>query len=73
MDRWYTVLVQPTLLDPIAVICAWGNRQTAWQQMRVLPATSLAEALALANKIVAQKQRRGYVPIFGGNADGDIP
>ena len=24
MDRWYSVTVQPTLLDPCAVICAWG-------------------------------------------------
>jgi predicted DNA-binding WGR domain protein len=27
MNRWYTVMVQPTLLDPVAVITAWGSRE----------------------------------------------
>ena len=60
MDRNYTVLIQPTLFEPLAVICLWGNRKTAWQRMRVLPVESAAEAKALAEKVVERKIRRGY-------------
>jgi len=60
MDRRYIVLVQASLLDPVAVICAWGNRRTTYQRMRVLPAASVAEAQATADKIIRQKVRRGY-------------
>ena len=38
MDRWYMVFVQATLFEPVAVICAWGNRRNSYQQLRVLPA-----------------------------------
>lgn len=58
VDRWYTVLVQPTLFEPVAVTCAWGNRQTAWQRMRIFPSESLEDAMALAEEIVAQKIRQ---------------
>lgn len=69
MDGSYVVLVQPTLFDPVAVICAWGNRQTAWQQMRILSALSSAEAQALANEIVEQKIRRGYEMVLAESRD----
>ena len=32
MDRWYLVMIQATLFDPIAVVCQFGSRHTAWQQ-----------------------------------------
>lgn len=60
MDRWYSVFVQPTLLDSVAVVCAWGNRRTNYLRMRVLPAESLEEATKLADDIVTRKIRRGY-------------
>ena len=60
MDRWYMVFVQASLLDPMAVICAWGNRRNSYQQLRVLPATSREEALETAQNIVKQKLARGY-------------
>ena len=69
MDRSYVVLVQPTLFDPVAVICAWGNRQTTWQRMRIFSVSSLIEAQTLANKIVGQKIRRGYELVFAENCD----
>ena len=25
VDRWYMVTVQPTLLEPVAVVCAYGE------------------------------------------------
>lgn len=60
MDRWYSVTVQPTLLDPVAVVCAWGSRRSRYQQLRALPAASLEEACAAAERIVRGKVRRGY-------------
>jgi len=60
MDRWYMVFVQASLLDPVAVICAWGNRRNSYQQLRVLPAASREEALQTAQGIVQQKLGRGY-------------
>jgi len=60
MDRWYMVFVQASLLDPVAVICAWGNRRNSYQQLRVLPAASWEEALQAAQGIVKQKLGRGY-------------
>ena len=60
MDRWYMVAVQATLFEPVAVICAWGSRHTAYQQVRILSVTGEAEARALAAQIVATKCRRGY-------------
>jgi predicted DNA-binding WGR domain protein len=61
MDRWYFVGVQPTLLEPWAVICAWGNRRTRYARMRSLPAESLEVAEEIAATIVARKVRRGYL------------
>ena len=61
MDRWYTVMVQPTLLEPVAVVCAYGNRQTSWQQIRIIPAASWDEAKEKAAKIVEGKVKRGYM------------
>jgi len=60
MDRWYMVFVQASLFDPVAVIYAWGSRRTSYYQMRVRPAKSTADALAIADKIVKQKVNRGY-------------
>ena len=61
MDRWYFVGIQPTLLEPWAVICAWGNRRTRYARMRSLSAESLEAAEEIADSIVAKKVRRGYL------------
>ena len=60
MDRWYIVAVQPTLLDPWAVICFWGNRRTSYQRVQVLPMESFEAAEEVADVIVNKKIRRGY-------------
>jgi predicted DNA-binding WGR domain protein len=60
MDRRYSVAVQPTLLDAVAVVCVWGSRRSSYQRVRTLPADSIPEAEALAAKLVARKCRRGY-------------
>ena len=61
MDRWYSVSVQPTLLDPWAVICAWGSRRTNYLRIRVLPAETREAALIKADDVVVRKVRRGYL------------
>jgi len=31
VNRWYFVTVQATLLDPVAVVTAWGSRENEYQ------------------------------------------
>ncbi|MCL4864065.1 MAG: WGR domain-containing protein [Caldilineaceae bacterium] len=62
MDRRYSVAIQPTLLDPVAVVCFWGSRRSSYQRMQVHPATTREEAEQVAEKIVRGKIRRGYLP-----------
>ncbi len=59
LNRWYSVCVQPTLLDFVAVVCAWGRRHTSYQRVRILPAESPEIAKEIAVSIVIQKTRRG--------------
>ena len=60
MDRRYSVAVQPTLLDPVAVVCVWGSRRSSYQQVRVLPSLSIESAQMTAEGIIQKKVRRGY-------------
>ena len=62
MDRRYSVAIQPTLLDPVAVVCIWGSRRSSYQRMQVHPATTREEAQQVAEKIVRAKIQRGYFP-----------
>jgi predicted DNA-binding WGR domain protein len=66
LDRWYSVAVQPTLLDPWAVICAWGSRRTQYRRIRVMPVESLEAGKEIATDIIARKMRRGYSIITHG-------
>ncbi len=65
VDRWYSIAVQPTLIDPWAVVCGWGNRRTSYQRVQVLPMESFEVAKEVADIIINKKIRRGYsaVPI----------
>jgi predicted DNA-binding WGR domain protein len=60
MDRRYTVYVQPTLLDPMAVVCVWGSRRSSYQRMQVHQASTQEEAQQVAERIIRAKMRRGY-------------
>lgn len=62
MDRRYSVAVQPTLLDPVAVICIWGSRRSSYQRVQVHPAATREDAKKVAEKIVRAKIQRGYLP-----------
>ena len=61
MDRRYSVVIQPTLLDPVAVVCLWGSRRSSYQRMQVHPVATREEAQEVAEKIVRGKIRRGYL------------
>jgi predicted DNA-binding WGR domain protein len=62
MDRRYSVAIQPTLLDPMAVVCVWGGRRSSYQRLQVHPMSTQEEAQKVAEKIVRGKMRRGYRP-----------
>jgi predicted DNA-binding WGR domain protein len=62
MDRRYSVVVQATLLDPVAVVCVWGSRRSSYQRLQVHDAATPEEAQMMAEKIIRAKIRRGYVP-----------
>lgn len=62
MDRRYSIAIQATLLDPVAVVCVWGSRRSSYQRLQVHPAATPEEALKTAEKIVRGKIRRRYIP-----------
>jgi len=62
MDRRYSVAIQPTLLDSIAVVCVWGGRRSSYQRLQVHPVSTREEAERIAEMIVRRKIRRGYSP-----------
>lgn len=64
-NRWYMVMVQPTLFEDTAVICAWGSRETTYQRVKIIPMGDLVEAKALAARIVNAKLKRGYEVVSG--------
>jgi hypothetical protein len=58
MDRWYSVTVQPTLLDFVVVVCAWGSRRSRYQRLRVVPAPSAEAAQAQADPVAGRSRRQ---------------
>jgi len=69
--RWYSVHVQSTILEPWAVVCAWGNLRSSFQQERAIPCESKETAESLALSIVARKQKKGY-KIKNGPTSGGL-
>ena len=62
MDRRYSISVQATLLDPVAVVCIWGSRRSSYQRVQIIPVATSSEATTRAEKIVRKKLQRGYRP-----------
>ena len=60
MYRWYSVGIQETLVDGIAVIYGWGSLKSAFQQWRTVPVDSQKEAEKIVRKIVNAKLEKGY-------------
>lgn len=61
MYRWYSVGIQGTLVDDIAVICGWGSLKSPFQQWRTIPTGSQEEAERIVNRIMQTRLKKGYV------------
>ncbi len=60
MYRWYSVGIQSTLVDGIAVVYGWGSLKSSFQQWRTVQMSSMKEAEKYIIRIVAKKLRSGY-------------
>lgn len=60
MHRWYSVDIQNTLVDGIAVVIGWGSLKSSFQQWRTYQMRSLEEANCLKEKIIASRLKKGY-------------
>lgn len=60
MYRWYTVGIQETLVDGIAVIYGWGSLKSTFQQWRTVPVNSQKEAEKIVGNLVKTKLKKGY-------------
>ena len=58
--RLYSVNVQPTLIDPWAVVCTWGSLECQYRRQRAIPCESQDAADRLVAQIVKRKLKRGY-------------
>lgn len=61
MYRWYAVGIQSTLVDGVAVITGWGSLKSSFQQWRTHQVQSMEEANDMKEKILLERQRKGYV------------
>jgi len=61
MYRWYSVGIQGTLVDGIAVIYGWGSLKSAFQQWRTVRVDTLGEGEKIFGRILAAKMRKGYI------------
>lgn len=60
MYRWYSVGIQGTLVDGMAVIYGWGSLKSPFQQWRTIQVLSQEEGEKIVAKILVTKLRRGY-------------
>lgn len=63
--RWYSIRLQATLLEPLAVVCGWGSLRSRYARWRIIPCADRTEAERLAQRLLRSKLRRGYR--FRGN------
>ena len=61
MYRWYSVGIQGTLVDGIAVIYGWGSLKSPFQKWRTIPARSQEEAESMVNMVLKTRLKKGYV------------
>lgn len=61
MHRWYSVGIQETLVDGVAVIYGWGSLQSAFQQWRTIRVDTLGEGEKIVARLLATKIRKGYI------------
>jgi predicted DNA-binding WGR domain protein len=61
MYRWYSIGIQSTLVDGLAVIYGWGSLKSPFQQWRTIPAGSQEEAEKIVIEIIRVRLKKGYV------------
>jgi predicted DNA-binding WGR domain protein len=60
MRRWYTVGVQSTLLDGVAVIYGWGSLKSSFQQWRRISVSTIEEAEKICDQMIRVRMKKGY-------------
>ena len=72
--RWYSIGIQSTLVDGLAVIYGWGSLKSPFQQWRTIPAGSQEEAERIMNEIMQVRLKKGYVQKrkFADQQDSEI-
>lgn len=60
MYRWYSVGIQSTLVDGVAVIYGWGSLKSSFQQWRMIHVDTVEEAEICVSRIVNKKLGVGY-------------
>ena len=61
MYRWYSVGIQGTLVDGIAVIYGWGSLKSSFQQWRTHQVQNLEEANTMKDHILVERLKKGYM------------
>ena len=71
INRWYSVTIQPTLLDEIAVVCRWGSRENDYQQAQIHEVASYSIANGLAIEFVNAKLKQA-IALWGRGVSNEI-
>ena len=61
MYRWYSIGIQSTLVDGLAVIYGWGSLKSPFQQWRTIRVDTLGEGEKTVAIMLAAKIRSGYI------------
>lgn len=61
MFRWYSIGIQNTLVDGVAVIYGWGSLKSNFQQWRTIHVRSKKEAEMMVQRMLLKRKQRGYV------------
>ena len=60
MRRYYTVWLRSDLFAPVCLVRQWGRIGQRGGQMRTEPYENIDKALAVLERLVAAKRRKGY-------------
>ena len=60
MYRWYSIGIQNTLVDGLAVVFGWGSLKSTFQQWRMIKVQSQEEAERIVARMLEKKLERGY-------------
>lgn len=60
MYRWYSVGLQDTLVDGLAVVYGWGSLKSTYQQWRTICVTTKEEGERIITRMLNAKTEKGY-------------